>query len=104
MEFNKKQIEYMQDFIWNGFTNSESVGVKLEDVLTGSRFVGVNLTNKQIKLVIDHYTDPDEWNDDDEKVRDLIAEATDCEDGDKLFKWLEWIVGDEAFELVEEFR
>lgn len=103
MEFNKQQIEYMQDFIWNGFTNAESVGVNLEDVLTGARFVGVNLTDEQIKSVIDHYTEQDEWNNEDEKVRDLISEATDCEDGDKLFKWFEWIDGVYAYDIFYEF-
>lgn len=103
MEFSEQQIKKMQNFIWDGFTNAESVGVKLEDVLTGARFCGVKLTDKQINSVIAHYMNPDEWNDSDEKISDLIATASDCEDGDKLFKWLEWIVGDEAYNLVKEF-
>lgn len=103
MTFSKKQIEGMQDFIWDSFTDSVSSGVVLEDVLTGAQFVGINFTEEQIQSVIDHEEDPDEWTDADEEVRDLIAEATDCEDGNKLFKWLEWIVGDDAFELIEEF-
>lgn len=103
MTFSKKQIVGMQNFIWSSFTDSVSAGVALEDVLTGAQFVGVKLTEEQIQSVIDHEVAPDEWTGEDEEVRDLIAEATDCEDGNKLFKWLEWIVGDEAFELVEEF-
>ena len=103
MSFSKKQIKGMQNFIWDGFTDSVSVGVDLEDVLTGARFCGVNLTNEQVQSVIAHNVAPDEWNKEDEKVRDLIAVASDCEDGEKLFKWLEWIVGDEAYSLVEEF-
>ena len=103
MEFSKQQIKGMKEFIWDGFTDSESVGVNLEDVLTGARFCGVKLTDKQINSVIDHYMNPDEWNDADEEVRDLIAAASDLDDGEKLFKWLEWIVGDEAYNLVEEF-
>lgn len=104
MTFSKKQIKGMQYFIWNSFTDSVGSGVALEDVLTGAKFVGVKLSEKQMQSVIDHEANPDEWTDADEEVRDLIADATaDCEDGDKLFKWLEWIVGDEAFELVVGF-
>lgn len=103
MNFSKKQIKGMQDFIWDSFTDSVSVGVDLEDVLTGARFCGVNLTDEQVQSVIDHSVAPDEWTSEDEKVRDLIAVASDCEDGDSLFKWIEWIVGDNAYSLVKEF-
>lgn len=103
MTFSKKQIEGMQDFIWGSFTDYVGSGVALEDVLTGAKFAGVKLTKKQIESVISHESAPDEWTEADEEVRDLIADATaDCEDGDKLFKWLEWIVGDEAYEIVDE--
>lgn len=101
MAYSNEQIEEMQDFIWKCYIDPVYFGVTLEDVLTGAKFVGVELTEEQIQSVIKHKSAPDEWTDADEEVRDRIADATDCEDGDKLFKWLEWLVGDEAFEIVD---
>ena len=93
------------EFIWDGFTDAEGVGVSLEDILTGAHFVGVELTDDQIDSVIDHYTKPDKWGDEDEKIRDLIAAATDCEDYESMFAWLAFIVGDTTAEdLVKEWK
>lgn len=105
MKFNKQQIKAMQDFIWAGFCDPAGVGVNFEDVLTGARFCGVDLADAQIKSVVDHYAAPDEWDSEDEKVRDAIAEATDCENGENLFQWLAFIVGDTTAEsLVKEWK
>lgn len=83
MTYSSKTIKAMQDGIWDEFTDPDAAGVKMEDILTGARdIMGVKLT--------------DDWTEQDEKVRDMIADATDSEDGDKLFSWMAWIDGDQA--------
>ncbi len=94
----KKTIKAMQDGIWEEFNDPDAAGVKMEDILTGAReIMGVKLTDAQIQSVVEHYNYADDWTDQDEKVRDMIADATaDSEDGDKLFSWMTWIDGDQA--------
>lgn len=97
MTYSNKTIKAMQDGIWDEFTDPDAAGVKMEDILTGARdIMGVKLTDAQIQSVVEHYNYADDWTDQDEKVRDMIADATDSEDGDKLFNWMVWIDGDQA--------
>lgn len=97
MTYSNDTIKAMQDGIWGEFTDPDAAGVKMEDILTGARdIMGVQLTDAQIQSVVEHYNYADDWTDQDEKVRDMIANATDSEDGDKLFNWMVWIDGDQA--------
>lgn len=97
--------ENIGEFLWDGFTNPQSVGVRLEDVLDGAALVGLKLTDEQKSSVLAHSEAPDDWTEDDENVRDLIADATDSKDFDKMYKWLEYVVGDiAATELVEDWK
>lgn len=97
MTYSNKTIKAMQDGIWDEFTDPDAAGVKKEDILTVARdIMGVKLTDDQIQSVVEHYNYADDWTEQDEKVRDMIADATDSEDGDKLFSWMAWIDGDQA--------
>lgn len=105
VKFESYKIEEMSNFIWDGFTDPAAVGVNLENVLKGAKLVGVDLTDEQIASVIRHSENVDEWNENDEKVRDLIADATDYLDYNKMFDWLTFIVGDTtAEELVKNWE
>ena len=93
----KEATKELQEELWNEFCDPEQSGVKMEDVLNGAVDVmGANLTAGQIKSVLDHYNAPDEWTDEDEEVRDLIADLTDSEDGNKLLVWYMYTSGDQA--------
>lgn len=118
--FSEKQIQEMQEFLWDGFCNADAVGVKIKDVLTGAKFVGAKLTDDQIQSVIDHYQDPEpdptlawsndqyqesNWTEGDEAVKDMIADATDSTNGEKLYQWLAWVVGDQtADDMLEDWK
>lgn len=92
-------------FLWDGFCNPESVGVRLEDVLDGAALAGLQLTDKQKSSVLAHAKSPDDWTKEDENVRDLIASATDMQDFDKMYKWLEYAAGDQvAAGLIEDWK
>ena len=93
------------EFIWDGFTDPAGVGVNMVDVLDGATLVGVNLTDMQKDSVLNHYENVDEWSSNDEEVRDAIAGATDCVDYNKMFDWLEFVVGDTtADEMVKNWQ
>ncbi len=95
----------MQDFLWDSFCNADSVGVNALDVMTGAKFVGLKLTDDQIQGVLDHYHEPGNRSEGDEEVKDMIADATDCSDGDKLYQWLVWAVGNQtADDLLEDWK
>lgn len=35
----------------------------------------------------------------------MIADATDCSDGEKLYQWLAWVVGDQtADDMLEDWK
>ena len=73
-------------------------------LLDGASIVGVDLTEEQKESVLSHMDDVDLWTSDDEKVRDLIAAATDMQDYEKMFAWLAFVVGDTtAAWLVKEW-
>lgn len=84
------------EFLWDGFCDPAAVGVNIFDILDGAGLVGVNLTNEQKDSVLNHSNDYGEWTSNDEEVRDLIAAATDCEDFEKMFSWLAYVVGDDT--------
>lgn len=93
------------NFIWDGFTDPAGVGVRLEDVLDGAALVGVSLTDAQKNSVLDHTCNPDDWDDEDEIVRDLIADATDLMDYELMHDWLICITGDTtAADLEKEWE
>lgn len=82
-------------FLWDGFCDPDGVGVDLADILDGAALAGVYLTEAQKDSVIRHMDDGAEtYTADEEAVRDQIAAATDCEDYEKMFSWLEFVVGD----------
>lgn len=92
-------------FLWGGFTDPAGVGVNLFSLLDGASLVGVDLTDEQKNGVLAHVTEIDGWTSTDEEVRDLIAAATDCEDYEKMFDWLAFVVGDTtAAGLVKEWE
>lgn len=98
-------VENIGDFLWESFCNPDSVGVRLEDVLDGAALAGLQLTDEQKESVLAHAKGPDDWTSDDENVRDLIADATDCENYEKMFAWLAFVVGDiAAAQLVEDWK
>ena len=90
-------------FLWDGFTDPAGVGVDLAAILDGAALVGVDLTEGQKDSVLSHMEDFGEWSSEDEGVRDQIASATDCEDYEKMYSWLAFVVGDTtAAGLVKE--
>lgn len=98
----KKAVLEAQGFLWDAFTDAGGVGVKLDDLLT---WPGLGLAKKQVKSVEAHYDQPEKWTKEDEEVRDLVADATDCEDFETLYSWLSWTVGDQtAAKMVEEWE
>lgn len=98
-------IKEMQNFLWDAFSDADATGVNIEDVLTGAKFVGVKLTDDQVKSVVDHYYNTEAWTDNDEEIRDQIADATDSENADGLYQWLAWVVGDQtAADMVENWE
>lgn len=95
-------VKKMQAFLWDSFVGARVVGTRLDDLLS---WPGLHLTQGQISSVENHYYKPEEWNKEDEQVRDLVAKATDCEDFEELYSWLAWAVGDlVAAYLVEEWE
>ena len=93
------------EFIWDGFCDPAGVGVNIFNILDGAYLVGVHLTDEQKNSVLNHANAFDEWNTDDEEIRDLIAAATDCKDYEKMFSWLAFIVGDTtADDLAKEWE
>lgn len=95
----------MGKFIWDGFTDPDGVGVDAADILDGAALAGVDLTDEQKNSVIRHMDDVDSWSDQDEAIRDMIADATDDATYEQLFSWLEFVVGDyTADELVKEWK
>ena len=96
-EASKEATKALQIELWNEFCAPEVNGVKIEAVLDGANeIMGAGLTEQQIQSVIDHYNAPDEWTEQDEEVRDLIADLTDSEDGNKLLAWYAFTSGDQA--------
>lgn len=103
--FSEKQIQEMQDQLWWDFINPDGAGVKVEDVMTGAKFVGVIFTEEQINSVAAHQMVPDKWTKGDEAVKDMIADATDSTNGEKLYQWLAWVVGDQtADDMLEDWK
>lgn len=95
-------IKKMQAFLWDAFTDSDAVGVSLDDLLT---WPGLRLAEGQISSVEAHYYKPEEWSEEDEQARDKVAKATDSEDFEALYSWLAWAVGDQtAADLVEDWE
>lgn len=96
-------ISALQQRLWDDWTDCERSGVKPEDVLTGAREVmDLQISDEQIEETCAHYRYAPDWTSRDEEVSDQIREATDSEDPDKLYAWLEWIEGDQtAAEIVE---
>lgn len=93
------------EFIWDGFTDPAGVGVRLVDILDGARLVGVDLTDAQKDSVLAHIDEPDKWDESDENVRDLIADATDNANYNQMFAWLAFVVGNQtAAGLVREWE
>lgn len=82
----------MQSFLWDSFVGARVVGTRLDDLLSWPE---LGLTEGQISSVEKHYYKPDEWTEEDEKVRDIVATATDNENSLYLYHWLAWAVGDE---------
>lgn len=87
----KIEIEKMQKFLWDAFCDADATGVRLHDLLT---WPGLHLTKGQIESVESHYHEVDKWNIGDEAVKEIIADATDCEDFGFLSGWFAWVVGD----------
>lgn len=105
VKFESYKIQEMSNFIWDGFCDPASVGVKLEDILDGAAVAGVMLTPAQKNSVINHSENIDEWNDNDEEIRDAIAFATDHATYEQLLDWLTDIVGDAtAVALVKNWQ
>lgn len=95
----KVEIAKVQSFLWDAFCNAESVGVSLNDLLT---WPDLHLTEAQIESVEAHDYEPDSWTKEDEAVRDIVADATDSTDYDRLYNWLIWTIGDQtAADLME---
>lgn len=93
----KEATKELQEELWNEFCDPEENGVNMEDVLNGAVDVmGARLTEQEIQSVVDHYNDQENWTDEDEEVRDLIADLTDSEDGNKLLVWYTYTSGDQA--------
>lgn len=95
------KIKKMQDFLWDAFCDPDATGVSLDSLLT---WPGLHLTSDQVASAEYHWYDPEAWTQEDENIRDVIADATDSVDYDRLFCWLIWTVGDQtAFDLVESW-
>lgn len=102
----KKALKEIQKFLWDAFTDADAVGVKLDNLLSwpGLKYQ-CGLTQSMIDSVKAHYYKPEDWSKEDEKVRDIVAEATDSEDFEALYSWLAWAVGDQtAAGLVEDWE
>lgn len=99
-------VKETQKFLWDAFTDSVAVGVKLDDLLSWPGLKAYyGLTQAQVSSVEAHYYQPEKWDKEDEKVRDIIADATDSEDFESLHSWLAWAVGDlVAADLVEDWE
>ncbi|ACB72616.1 hypothetical protein J7U02_03800 [Lactobacillus delbrueckii subsp. lactis] len=92
-------------FIWDGFCDPAGVGVNVFDILDGARLAGVDLTEAQKNSVLAHVSDVYGWTSEDEEVRDLIADATDMQDYEKMFDWLAFVMGDTtAANLVKSWK
>lgn len=100
MNFDSNVTREIGNFIWNGFTDPDGVGVDLADVLDGAALAGVVLTDVQKESVIRHMDDVDSWTPEDEAVRDLIADATDSANYEQLLAWLAFVVGDDAADAM----
>lgn len=100
MNFDSNVKRKIGDFIWNGFTDPDGVGVDAADVLDGAALVGVDLRDEQKESVLNHMDNVDLWTFEDEEVRDLIADATDNATYEQLFAWLAFVVGDDAAEVM----
>lgn len=102
----KEATKELQEELWNEFCDPEENGVRIEDVLNGAnKIMGAGLTEEQIQSVLDHYNAPDEWTDEDEQVRDMIADLTDSEDGNKLLVWYMYTSGDQAAqEFLDQYK
>lgn len=95
-------VKETQKFLWDAFTDADAVGVSLNDLLT---WPGLHLAQGQISSVEAHYYKPEEWSKEDEQARNIIADATDSEDFNRLYSWLIWAVGDQtAANLVEDWE
>lgn len=93
------------NFVWDGFTDPAGVGVNVFDILDGAALVGVDLTEAQKEGVLNHVNNFGEWTSDDDEVRDLIADATDLQDYEKMYAWLALVVGDTtAADLVKGWQ
>ena len=105
VEFKDYITREIGNFIWDGFTDPAGVGVNMFNILDGAHLVGVNLTDAQKDSVLNHSNDFGEWSSSDEEIRDSIAIATDIQDYEKMYAWLEFIVGDNtATGLVKEWE
>lgn len=107
MEIEKKFLaREIGSFLWSAFCDPAGVGVDLADILDGAALAGVYLTEAQKESVTRHMDDVAEtYTADEEAVRDQIAAATDCEDYEKMFSWLEFVVGDVlAPVMISEWR
>lgn len=97
----------MQQRLWDDWIDCEQSGIKPEDVLTGARkIMGLQISDEQIEETCAHYRYAPDWTSRDEEVSDQIREATDSEDPDKLYAWIEFVEGthtaDRIFEYFEE--
>lgn len=105
VKFESYVTREIGEFIWDGFCDPAGVGVNMFDILDGAALVGVDLTDEQKNSVLNHSNDYGEWTSNDEEIRDQIAAATDCEDYEKMFDWLAFVVGDTtAAALVKEWK
>lgn len=94
----------MQQRLWDDWTDCELSGIKPEDVLTGAReIMGLQISDEQIEETCAHYRYAPDWNRRDEKVANQIREATNSEDPDKLYAWLEWIEGTHTADMIFEY-
>lgn len=98
--YEKNVIREIGEFLWDGFTDPDGLGVDAADILDGAALAGLHLTEAQKESVITHMEDVDSWSDQDEAVRDLIADATDDATYEQLFAWLAFVVGDTTAEIM----
>lgn len=83
------------EFIWGAFCAPDGSGVSMRDILDGAALAGLHLTEAQKESVLNHMDDDAEvYTSEEEEVWNLLAAATDCGDYEKMFSWLEFVVGD----------